>query len=54
MRRRVSSILLLTLTALSLAACGLRGELERPPPLWGDPQDYEESETADTADEDGR
>lgn len=32
---RTVLVLLLSLTALS--ACGLRGELERPVPLWGDP-----------------
>ena len=32
---RTSLLLLLSLTALS--ACGLRGPLERPVPLWGDP-----------------
>ena len=32
---RTVLVLLLSLTALS--ACGLRGELERPLPLWGDP-----------------
>jgi len=32
---RTVLVLLASLTALS--ACGLRGELERPVPLWGDP-----------------
>ena len=32
---RTSLLLLLSLTALS--ACGLRGPLERPVPLWGNP-----------------
>ncbi len=29
----------LGLSVLSLAACGLRGALERPVPLWGNPPD---------------
>ena len=54
MTRKATTILLLTLTALSLTACGLRGELERPDPLWGNPQDHETSEPADESDGDGR
>jgi len=37
MKRRLAHIVLVTLSALVVTACGLRGELERPPPLWGDP-----------------
>lgn len=37
MKRRLAALVLATLSALSVAACGLRGELERPPPMWGDP-----------------
>jgi predicted small lipoprotein YifL len=29
--------MLVALAALSISACGLRGELERPVPLWGNP-----------------
>tara|TARA_R110002072_G_scaffold9658_1_gene46524 strand:+ start:2958 stop:3107 length:150 start_codon:yes stop_codon:yes gene_type:complete len=29
--------LLLAVSALALAGCGMRGNLERPPPMWGDP-----------------
>lgn len=45
-----------TAMALSLAGCGLRGDLERPDPLWGEPSaddpapvdlKGEEDETAD-------
>lgn len=32
---RTTLVLLLSLTALG--ACGLRGDLERPVPLWGNP-----------------
>ncbi|WP_171036329.1 LPS translocon maturation chaperone LptM [Maricaulis alexandrii] len=51
MTRKSGAILVLTLTSLGLTGCGLRGELERPDPLWGNPQDYESSDTADEADE---
>ena len=34
---RFRTALLLGGSALMLAACGLRGDLERPAPLWGDP-----------------
>ena len=32
-----SRLVLALLGAALLSACGLRGELERPEPLWGDP-----------------
>jgi predicted small lipoprotein YifL len=32
----VRTVGLLALTALAVAACGKRGTLERPPPMWGD------------------
>jgi predicted small lipoprotein YifL len=31
------TVLLLTVSLAALAACGLKGDLERPVPLWGDP-----------------
>lgn len=31
------TVLLLAASILALSACGLRGELVRPVPLWGDP-----------------
>ncbi len=34
---RTALVLLLSVSALS--ACGLRGDLERPVPLWGNPPD---------------
>ena len=40
MKRR-SSVILVVLSALAVAACGLRGDLDRPPPLWGDPAQAE-------------
>ncbi len=45
MKRRLAALVLATLSALTVAACGLRGELERPPPpLWGgDPPPQDES-----------
>jgi len=30
-------LVLMAIAAVSLSACGKRGELERPPPLWGQP-----------------
>lgn len=37
--KRTASLVLVALSALTVTACGLRGDLERPPPLWGDPED---------------
>jgi predicted small lipoprotein YifL len=31
------TVLVLVVSLAALAACGLRGDLERPVPLWGDP-----------------
>lgn len=31
------TVLVLLASLAALSACGLRGELERPVPLWGDP-----------------
>ncbi|MEZ5936908.1 MAG: lipoprotein [Hyphomonadaceae bacterium] len=33
----IRTVSMLALAGLLLAACGLRGPLERPMPLWGDP-----------------
>lgn len=41
--KRVTSLLLVSLSALAVAACGLRGDLDRPPPLWGNPAEAEDS-----------
>lgn len=43
--KRLTSILLVSLSALAVAACGLRGELERPPPLWGNPAEAGETDS---------
>ena len=37
MLRSLTVITLLAFVALPLSACGLRGELVRPAPAWGDP-----------------
>lgn len=33
------TVLVLVLSLSTLTACGLRGQLERPVPLWGNPPD---------------
>ena len=45
-------LLLLAAAATALAGCGLRGNLERPEPLWGNPQsDVEEAPVDPDGDE---
>lgn len=39
--KRPLAIAALILGTLTLPACGLTGDLKRPDPLWGDPQDVE-------------
>ncbi len=39
--KRLSSLTLILLVTSVLGACGLRGDLERPEPMWGHPQDAE-------------
>jgi predicted small lipoprotein YifL len=40
----------IALLALSfLAACGLKGDLDRPPPLWGDSAPHQQEESEDQA-----
>jgi predicted small lipoprotein YifL len=34
---RMRTVLLLAISLTALAACGIRGDLVRPVPLWGDP-----------------
>ncbi len=45
-----STFLILTCLAL-VSACGKRGSLERPDPLWGEPEAVE-TETSDTSERD--
>ncbi|WP_158025643.1 lipoprotein [Maricaulis sp. W15] len=40
--KRLATFTLVMLSALAVAACGLRGNLERPDPLWGDQPPAEE------------
>ncbi|MES1200173.1 MAG: lipoprotein [Pseudomonadota bacterium] len=40
--------ILLTFVALSLlTGCGLRGPLDRPPPMWGDRTHYDQEQAAE-------
>jgi hypothetical protein len=52
--KRPLAIAALILGTLTLPACGLTGDLKRPGPLWGDPNDVEaelpEGNTLDPAD----
>lgn len=48
--KRVSQILLVGLSVLALSACGLRGDLDRPEPLWGNPTDYSQSDESEGED----
>lgn len=43
--------LLFALSALGLAGCGMRGDLDRPPPMWGDPVPEEPAENPDASGE---
>ena len=36
---KTRTLVLVALAASALSGCGLRGDLERPAPLWGDPQE---------------
>ena len=44
MNRRLVAIAALILGSVSLPACGLTGELKRPDPLWGNPDQDVEAE----------
>lgn len=50
MMKRIAC-LILALGALGLAGCGMRGDLQRPPPMWGDPPPEDPSEAESEADE---
>lgn len=57
MTRRIISywlVALLSTSTLALTACGVKGDLETPPPLWGDKakQDSSQDKTDDTSDDD--
>ncbi len=45
MTTRLTAAGLTALAALLLSGCGVRGDLERPPPLWG-PDERSEAERA--------
>ena len=51
--KRVATFALVILNALAVSACGLRGDLERPDPLWGNPADYEAQDDSDDGDSEG-
>jgi predicted small lipoprotein YifL len=44
--------LAMMMAALGLSACGVRGSLERPPPVWGEDQ-RTQSERAHEQDDEG-
>lgn len=41
--------LVLALGALGLAGCGMRGDLDRPPPMWGDTAQQDTAESPATS-----
>ncbi|MDG1419010.1 MAG: lipoprotein [Maricaulis sp.] len=45
--KRVTSFILVVLSALVVSACGMRGDLERPPPIWGDAPEQESAEESE-------
>ena len=53
--RRLISIITALWAVLVLGACGVRGDLERPPPVWGEDQrtDEEREYETESDDEDG-
>jgi predicted small lipoprotein YifL len=50
--KRLTCVTLAVLGALAVTACGLRGDLDRPPPLWGDPPEQDDG-ADDSGHEDG-
>ena len=48
----VGIIAIITITALSLTGCGVKGELETPPPLWGDGAPSEKDNNPSGSDQD--
>jgi predicted small lipoprotein YifL len=49
--RRLISIITALGAVLILGACGVRGDLERPPPVWGEDQRTDEERAYETEDE---
>lgn len=52
---RLLAALLLLLSTAALSGCGIKGDLDRPPPLWGDATAGdvpEETQTAESLDAD--
>jgi predicted small lipoprotein YifL len=46
--KRLTTLMLIVLSTLAVSACGLRGTLERPPPMWGDaPEESQENNESD-------
>lgn len=45
--KRVTSFILVVLSALAVTACGMRGDLERPPPMWGDATEQENTDESE-------
>lgn len=45
MRRKLIALSLLS--AFAISACGVKGDLKTPPPLWGDGSKVEQSESSD-------
>ena len=47
--KRLALTLAMACSAVALAGCGVRGDLERPPPVWG-PDERSEGERAHETD----
>jgi predicted small lipoprotein YifL len=46
--KRFTTFMLIVLSTLTVSACGLRGTLERPPPMWGDaPEESQDQSQSD-------
>jgi len=45
--QRIAGLTACALAALALTGCGVRGGLERPAPLWGDPREIEPDSAQD-------
>lgn len=46
--KRVTSFMLVVLSALAVTACGMRGDLERPPPMWGDAAEQQSADEGES------